>query len=78
MIILSLYLNNKPIVNNKLMLTKTKSIEQIEKFPEGFSIDELVERLILIEKVELGLKQSENGEIISDSDLDKEIELWFK
>jgi len=60
------------------MLTKTKSIEQIEKFPEGFSIDELVERLILIEKVELGLKQSENGEIISDSDLDKEIEQWFK
>ncbi len=60
------------------MLTKTKLIEQIEKFPEGSSIDELVERLILIEKVELGLKQSENGEIISDSDLDKEIEQWFK
>ncbi len=78
MIILSLYLNNKPIVNNKLMLTKTKLIEQIEKFPEGFSIDELVERLILIEKVELGLKQSENGEIISDSDLDREIEQSFK
>ena len=71
-------MNNKPIVNNKLMLTKTKLIEQIEKFPEEFSIDELVERLILIEKVELGLKQSENGEIISDSDLDKEIEQWFK
>lgn len=71
-------MNNKPIVNNRLMLTKTKLIEQIEKFPEGFSIDELVERLILIEKVELGLKQSENGEIISDSDLDKEIEQWFK
>jgi len=60
------------------MLTKTKLIEQIEKFPEEFSIDELVERLILIEKVELGLKQSENGEIVSDSDLDKEIEQWFK
>ncbi len=60
------------------MLTKTKLIEQIEKVPEGSSIDELVERLILIEKVELGLKQSENGEIISDSDLDKEIEQWFK
>lgn len=71
-------MNNKPIVNNKLMLTKTKLIEQIEKFPEEFSIDELVERLILIEKVELGLKQSENGEIVSDSDLDKEIEQWFK
>lgn len=60
------------------MLTKTKLIEQIEKFPEEFSIDELVERLILIEKVELGLKQSGKGEIISDSDLDKEIKQWFK
>lgn len=60
------------------MLTKTKLIEQLEKLPEEFSIDELVERLILIEKVELGLKQSEKGEIISDSDLDKEIEQWFK
>lgn len=60
------------------MLTKTKLIEQIEKFPEEFSIDELVERLILIEKFELGLKQSEKGEIISDSDLDKEIKQWFK
>ena len=60
------------------MLTKTKLLEQIEKFPEEFSIDELVERLILIEKVELGLKQSGKGEIISDSDLDKEIKQWFK
>ena len=60
------------------MLTKKKLQEQIEKFPEEFSIDELVERLILIEKIENGLLQSERGEIISDSDLDKEVEKWFK
>ena len=28
------------------MLTKTKLKEQIDKFPEKFSIDELIERLI--------------------------------
>jgi len=60
------------------MLTKTRLKEQIEKFPEQFSIDELVENLILIEKIENGNKQSENGEVITDSELDLEIEKWFK
>ena len=60
------------------MLTKTKLKEQIEKFPEEFSIDDLVERLILIEKVETGMTQSECGDIIPDSDLDNEVEKWFK
>ena len=59
------------------MLTKTRLKEQIEKFPDQFSIDELVEKLILIEKIENGNKQSENGEIITDSELDLEIEKWF-
>ena len=60
------------------MITKTKLKEQIEKFPEEFSLDELIERLILIEKIEKGNKQSENQEVISDENLDKEIEKWFK
>ena len=60
------------------MLTKTNLKKQIEKLPEEFSIDELVERLILIEKIERGNKQSEAGQVISESELDKEIEKWFK
>lgn len=60
------------------MLTKTKLKEQLEKFPEEFSIDELIQRLILIEKIEFGIAQSERGEIVSDAELDKEIEKWFK
>ena len=60
------------------MLTKTKLKEQIEGFPEQFSIDELIDRLILVEKIENGNKQSENGEVISESELDKEINAWFE
>jgi len=60
------------------MLTKTSLKKQIEKLPDKFSIDELVERLILIEKIERGNKQSEEGEVISESELDKEIKKWFK
>lgn len=59
------------------MFTKTKLKEQIEKFPEQFSIDELVEKLILIEKIETGNLQSENGQVITEAELDKEIAKWF-
>ena len=60
------------------MLTKDRLKEQIDKFPEKFSIDELVEKLILIEKIETGNKQSENGEVISESEMENEIEKWFE
>ena len=60
------------------MLTKSRLIEQIEKFPEQFSIDELVESLILIEKIENGNQQSEKGEVIEETELDNEIEKWFE
>lgn len=60
------------------MITKTKLKEQIDSFPEQFSIDDLIERLILVEKIENGKIQSENGEILSESEFDKEIDKWFK
>jgi len=60
------------------MLTKTKLKETIDKFPECFTIDELIDKLILIEKVERGNLQSENGDIIAEEDLDKEIDKWFE
>lgn len=59
------------------MITKLKLKEQIENFPEEFSIDELVERLIFVEKVERGNNASEKENIISESELDNEIEKWF-
>lgn len=60
------------------MISKTKLKEQIKTLPENFSIDQLVEKLILIEKVEEAEKQSLNGETISEEDLDKEIDKWFE
>ncbi len=60
------------------MLTKVKLREQIDRLPDEFSIDELIERLILIEKIEYGMEQSEKGEVISDDEMEKEIEKWFE
>jgi hypothetical protein len=60
------------------MIKKTKVREQLDSLPEEFALDELIEKLILIEKIERGLKQSENNEVISEDDLDDEIEKWFE
>ena len=51
---------------------------KIKNLPKEFSIDELVEKLILIEKIENGEKQSLNGETISEVERESEINKWFE
>ena len=41
-------------------------------------MDELIEKLILIEKIERGNDQSNNDDILSESELDEEMNRWFK
>ena len=60
------------------MITKAILQKQIEKFPEEFTIDELIEELLIIDKVETGIEQSKKGTTISETELDKEIEKWFE
>ena len=60
------------------MLTKSLVKKQLEKLPENFSLDELVEELILIQKVEQGLLDSKEGRTISEKELDEESEKWFE
>lgn len=60
------------------MLTKSLVTKQLEKLPEEFTLDDLVEQLILIQKVEQGLNDSDKNKVISEDELDNEIEEWFK
>lgn len=59
------------------MISKTKLMEKIDSFPEEFSIDYLIERLNLVEKIEKGKTQSIKNEVISESEFDKEMNQWF-
>ncbi len=60
------------------MLTKANVKKQIDSLPDEFSIDELVERLFLIEKIENADKQSEAGEVLTENQLMQELKNWFK
>ena len=59
------------------MISKTKLLETIDKFPSTFSIDELIEKAILINKIERGDEQSKTGDTISEEELEKEMQKWF-
>ncbi len=58
------------------MITKAKLIEQINSFPDELSIDELIERLVFIEKLENRIVESENNEVISEEELKATIAKW--
>jgi len=60
------------------MLTKEKVISTISKLPETFSLDELVERMIVLDKIEKGLKDSDEDNVISEKELDKRMKEWLK
>lgn len=60
------------------MLTREKIIETIKKLPEQVSLDEVLDRIILLDKIETGLAQSEKGQITPDDQLDKKLPEWLR
>lgn len=59
------------------MLTKEKLLASIRDFPAEFSIDDLVERLIFVQKVENGIAQGERGETYTTEQLKGKLAKWL-
>jgi len=60
------------------MLTKEHFLEFIDKLPSQFSIDQLIEHAILLEKIEKGLKDSDEDQVFSVEEMQQKIEKWFE
>ncbi|HLK98899.1 MAG TPA: hypothetical protein VK364_14105 [Hymenobacter sp.] len=60
------------------MLTKDKVLHSLQNMPEQFSLDELMEKLLLIEKVERGLDQVARGETYSTDQARQLLKQWPK
>ena len=58
------------------MLTKDKLKKTINNLPDSFTIDELIDHLIFVEKIEEGIKQSDEGNVVSNDDVKKMIDKW--
>jgi hypothetical protein len=60
------------------MLEKENVLKTIKELPERFSIDELMEKIFFLYKVETGLEQSKKGEGISIKEFDERYAKWLK
>ncbi len=59
-------------------ITKNQIIEAIKAMPqdEFANIDEVIEEIILLEKIERGIKDMEEGRVITHEEMKKEIDSW--
>ncbi|MGL5892820.1 MAG: hypothetical protein ACRC3B_23200 [Bacteroidia bacterium] len=46
--------------------------------PERFSVDELIDRLIFQQKVENGIKQSDEGDVFTTQQAKLKLKKWLK
>lgn len=53
------------------MITKTNLISTFDKLPENLMIDQVIDHLIFVEKVQKGLEDSENGRVQSKEEARK-------
>jgi hypothetical protein len=60
------------------MLTKEEVMKSMSNLPEHFSIDELIDRLVFIDKVEKGLAQSKENLVFSTQQAKQRLSKWLK
>jgi len=63
---------------NRGMITKDKLIQVINKMPEKFNIDDLIEEFVLLSKIEHGLADVELGRVYSEKQVAEKMEKWLK
>jgi len=60
------------------MITKTHLISTFEKLPENLTIDQVIDHIIFVEKVQKGLDDSENGRVFTTDEARKKLSKWLK
>jgi predicted transcriptional regulator len=59
-------------------MKKTQLLETIQDLPEEFSIDELMERLLILQKIEEGQRQIQAGQFYTEEEAKEKLEKWLK
>ncbi len=59
------------------MVKKESLLKSIEDLPDQFSIDELMDKIIFLHKIENGLEQSKNNQITPNDKVKDELKKWL-
>jgi|GEM_PF-211869 len=70
----TLYLQLKKLA----IIKKNPLKEAIKSIPDEFTLEELVDKLVLLDKIEKGNRDSIEGNTVSEVELEEEMKKWFK
>ncbi len=59
------------------MLTKDKVISGIKRLPDSVTIEEILDEIILLEKIEKGIDQADKGEVFTEEQVEAKVAKWF-
>jgi predicted transcriptional regulator len=59
-----------------MQTTKEEAINAIETLPDSATMEDIMYRLYVIDKIKRGLKAIDNGETVSLEELEREVETW--
>ena len=68
-------MSDKMITN---MIKKEALIKALDEFPEEFSIDELIDKMLFIQKVQNGIIQSKLDQVISQEEARDRMAKWLR
>ena len=58
-------------------MTKEKLLETIKDLPENFELEDLFDRLLLIKRIEEGVRQSQQGETLTEAEAKNYLNRWL-
>ena len=66
------------IVKFIVVLTKNKILSTIKQLPDHFSIDDLLDGIMALQKIETGIQQSKDNMIYSTAQAKNKLKQWLK
>jgi hypothetical protein len=57
-------------------MKREKALEALNEFPQEFNLEELIERLIFVDKVEKGIEQANKGITKSNEEVKEIVKKW--
>jgi hypothetical protein len=60
------------------MISKTQIIDSLDKMPDSVTIDQVIEHLIFIEKVQKGHEDSASGNTYTKDEAKEKLNKWLR
>lgn len=60
------------------MLSREEVLKSVNELPREFTFEEVLDRLLLLDKIDIGIEQSKAGDVVSTGDAKEKLSKWLK